>query len=298
MIRLPVDFTDRLRDLFSTVDLTRLLMRAGGDDTRMERLVRLAVDIARADAGMLVLVDEDRGDLLVAAAVGPGAGTIAGTHLPPSAGVVGTAVAGGEPIAVADAGETPADDEIARRTGLAARNILAVPFDVHGVAAGALEVRNTSAPRGFDQETIARLGELARLAAAAVEDYRGDRFLLSLFAAALPHALAAGDGDAARANLTGEVRRWIDGMRQTPAYRGALRLVEPVRELLESGEEGLRLAADILEILARRERARRERTRAGRRPPRSPDRPFRRGASSSVGARGGRDRRRDRGSRA
>jgi GAF domain-containing protein len=254
--RLPADFVDRLRDLLSTVEVSRLLMRAEPDDTRLERLVALAARIAEAESGVLLLVDEDRGDLRAAAAVGPGAESLRGTHLAPTADVAGAALAGGEPIAVAGEGEAEVAGEIDRRTGTPTRNVLAVPFEVHGAPAGVLELRNTAAERGFDPETIARVAELARIAAAAVEDWRGDRFLFALFASALPRALAAGD-DAARTGVAAELRRWLEQLRQTPAWRAALETVEAVRELLRSGDDGARLAADVLEAVARRERLRR-----------------------------------------
>ena len=66
-----------------------------------------------------------------------------------------------------------------------------------------------------------------------------------------------GDIDAARAGLAEELRRWIDGFRQTGAHRGAVDLVEAVRELMAGGEETLRLARDVLAAVLRRERARR-----------------------------------------
>jgi len=253
---LPADFADRLRDLLSTIDVSRLLMRAEPDDSRLERLIALAARIAEAESGVLLLVDEDRGDLRVAAAWGPGADALRGAHLPPSADVAGAALAGGEPLAVADDAGGMTGGEIERLTGQPTRNLLAVPFEVHGAPAGVLELRNTGAERGFGPETIARVAELARIAAAAVEDWRGDRFLFALFAAALPRALAPGD-DAARSGLADELRRWLEQLRQTPAWRAALTAVDAIRELMRGGDDGARLAADILAAVAQRERARR-----------------------------------------
>jgi hypothetical protein len=148
--------------------------------------------------------------------------------------------------------------EIERRTGIATRNLLAVPLEVHGAPAGALELRNTSAPLGFDPRTIARVSELASIAAAAVEDFRGDRFLFSLFAALLPRALAP-DPDPARQGFADELRRWLEGLRQTPAWRSALGLTGSMRELLRDGDEAARLCGEIVAAVLRRERARRAR---------------------------------------
>jgi GAF domain-containing protein len=255
--RLPPDFEDRLRDLFSTVETARLLWRIERDDSRLDRIVRLAAAVTAAESGVLLLSDEDRGDLVVSAAAGPGSERLSGTHLSASSDVAGMVLATGEPLAVADPGDGSVGGEIERRTGLATRNLLAVPFEVHGTPAGVLELRNTEDAGGFGPEAIGRAAELASIAAAAVEDFRGDRFLLSLFAAALPRAMSP-DPDPARAGLAEALRDWLEDLRHAPGHRAAVELVESVRAIARGGESAVRLCRSILEAVARRERSRLE----------------------------------------
>lgn len=252
--RLPADFTDRLRDLLCTVQCEQVMMRPAADDDRLARIVRLAVGQSGAELGLLLLVDEDRGDLHVAAAVGEPVESLAGTHVART-GLAGFAIDDGNPVAVAEiAGAAHgARDEVEERAGITTRSLLAVPLIVHGRASGALELRNAPDPRGFTTADIELATELAYLAAAAVEEFRGDRFLLSLFAAALPRVLDAADRDP-DATLAGELERWLAELRQTPAWRRQLDLVARVREVCGAGDHAVELARTILEAIAARER--------------------------------------------
>ncbi len=254
--RLPADFIDRLRDLLCTVQSEQLMMRGDGDGDRLARIVRLAVGQTRASVGLLYLVNQDRGDLHVAATVGEPVAALAGTHVPRTC-LAGFAIDDGESVAVADPTAAPgggAGDEVDRRTGLVTRNLLAVPLVVHGRAAGALELRNAPGARGFTPGDVALTTELAYLAAAAVEEHRGDRFLFGLFAGALPRALDPERGAGVTA-LADELERWLAELRQTPAWRDQLELVAAVRELCAVGD--VTLARAVLTAMVEAERRRR-----------------------------------------
>jgi GAF domain-containing protein len=252
--RLPADFLDRLRDLLGTVQSAQVMMRPEADDDRLARIVRLAVAQSGAELGLLLLVDEDRGDLHVAAAVGEPVAALVGSHVART-GLAGFAIDDGNPVAVADlagAGHG-ARDEIEERAGLSTRSLLAVPLVVHGRSSGALELRNAPDPRGFTPADIELVTELAYLAAAAVEEFRGDRFLLSLFAAALPRALDPADADP-ESTLQAELERWLAELRQTPAWRRQLDLIARAHEVCAAGDHAVELARTILEAVAARER--------------------------------------------
>lgn len=253
--RLPDDFIDRLRDLLCTVRTEQMLMRSSSEADRLTRIVRLAVQQTGAAAGLLLLVHEDRGDLQVAAAVGADVEPLVGGFIA-RAGLTGFAIEEGNPIAVADRPDdmrSALRDDIERATGLETRNLLALPLVVHGRACGALELRNHPDERGFGPDDIALAGELAYLAAAAVEEYRGDHFLLALFASALPHALSAERG-AERDGLTHELERWLAELGQSPAWRRQVELAAMVRELCGHGEQAVVLARNLLQAVLDRER--------------------------------------------
>ncbi len=251
--RLPADFVDRLRDLLSTVHAEQIMLRPALDDERLDRIVRLAMKQTSAEAGVLLLLSDDRGDLRVAAAIGPKVAALRGQWIART-GLAGFALDDGNPIAVADVAGAPhaGRDEL----GFATRSTLAVPIMVHGRAGGVIELVNAPGKQGFTPDDVALVTELALLAAAAIEEFRGDRFLLSLFQGALPRALDPERGESADA-LADELERWLGELRQTPAWRTELELVALVRELCAAGPDAVAAAKQILEALVVRERARR-----------------------------------------
>ena len=255
--RLPPDFLDRLSDLLCTVHGEQLMMRSEGDGDRLQRIVRLATRQSQAEVGLLYLVNDDRGDLQIAAATGEAVEPLVGRFMA-RVGLASFAIDDGTPVAVADTSRhhNADDDPIDQLSSLTTTSCLSVPLTVHGQAQGALELRNSPKSRGFDPADIELATELAYLAAAAVEEHRGDRFLFSLFASALPKALDETRGEGA-ATLTDELTRWLQQLRQTPAWRTQLELVAAARALCLENSDGAELATKILQAFVDSQRRRR-----------------------------------------
>lgn len=261
--RLPTDFFDRLRDLLCTVRTEQLVMRSSSEGDRLERIVQLAVRQTRAAVGLLLLVHEDRGDLQVAAAVGHSVESLVDRFIPRT-GLTGFAIDEGNPIAIA---ERPQDekqfdspnsglrDHVDELTGMQTHSLLAVPLLVHGRPCGALELRNDPDAHGFGPDDIELATELAYLAAAAVEEYRGERFLFSLFTSALPYALDANRGQEGD-ELADELKRWLSELRQSTAWRRQVELGAKVRALCSFGDDAVALTRTLLDALLQREQRR------------------------------------------
>ncbi len=271
--RLPADFIDRLRDLLCTVRTEQLFMRSSREEDRLQRIVQLAVNQTDAAVGLLLLVNEDRGDLQVAAAVGDAVTSLPATSLVgrfiPHTGLTAFAIDEGNPIAIADRpqptgsdatgtdvhGDSNLRDHVDELTGLQTRSLLAVPLFVHGQACGALELRNAPEAQGFKPADVELTTELAYLAAAAVEEYRGDRFLFSLFSSALPYALDADRGHEGD-ELADELQRWLAELRQSPAWRRQVELASKVRSLCSHGNDAVTLTRSVLDALLEHEQRR------------------------------------------
>ncbi len=247
--RLPADFLDRLRDLLSTVRTAEALLATQSDRERLNRAVRLAVKQTGAAGGVLYVIDDDRGDLEIAAAVGAAYQPLIGGHVGRT-GLPGFAIDDAQPIAVADAGGAPTGtDELALRTGTPAKSQLVAPILVFGVAAGALEVRDAPNPRGFTPADVETTVELAHVAAAAVEAHRGERLLASMFAAVLPRAL---DPERPAGSLAAELGAWLDEVQGTGAFRRELALAQKLRALAQD-EAGLEFVEGIVDAALKRE---------------------------------------------
>jgi GAF domain-containing protein len=221
---MPPDFVDRLRDLLATVRSAQTLLASESDQARLDRVVRLAVSQTRATAGVLYVLDDDRGDLVIAAASDA---QRVGTHVG-RVGLPGFVIDDGAPIAAA----SPGGDSQA-----------VAPILVFGVAAGALEVQGASGPKGFTPDDVALVQELAHVAASAVEAHRGERLLGGMFAAVLPRALEGG-------GLAAELARWIDEVRAQPGFRRELALVAKLRAIARD-DAGLRLVEDVIDAVLR-----------------------------------------------
>lgn len=253
MRRLPADFVDRLRDLLSTVRTAEALLATQSDRERLNRAVRLAVRQTGAAGGLLYVLDTDRGDLEIAAAVGAAYQPLVGHHVGRT-GLPGFAIDDAQPLAVADpgTGASSSTDEIAQRTGVAAKSQLVAPILVFGVAAGALELRDAPNPRGFTPADVEITVELAHVAAAAVEAHRGERLLASMFAAVLPRAL---DPDRPAGSLAAELGAWLDEVQGTGGFRRELALAHKLRALA-GDEAGLEFVEGIVDAALRREQRR------------------------------------------
>ncbi|MGB9871463.1 MAG: GAF domain-containing protein [Anaerolineae bacterium] len=147
--------------LASTLDLNSLL----------DLTIRKAVDLLQAEAGSLLLVDEESGDLVFQVAVG--APDLAGTRLTAGAGIAGQVVRENRPIRVDDVRQDKhwyAD--VDRRSRFVTRSLLCAPLTAHGTVIGALEMLNRRDGRPFDEDDERLLTALAAQAAVAIQNAR------------------------------------------------------------------------------------------------------------------------------
>ncbi len=169
--RVVRDATARLRQLSTANEIGRAIASTLELDSVLDLVVRKSVQILTAEAGWLLLVDEDAGELVFRAATGPIAEPLVGQRLPRGAGFAGAVVETGEGLIVSDAqadsrwhavGELCADFE--------GGAVLSVPLMRRGRAVGALEVMNALDGSRFDHDDLELLSDLAVQAAVAVEN--------------------------------------------------------------------------------------------------------------------------------
>ena len=102
-----------------------------------------AVELLDAEAGSLVLVDLETGELVFEVTAGPGSADLVGTRLPFGTGIVGAVVREGQPVIIRDAHTDQrwyggVDD----RTGFFTRSVIAVPMVSRGVTIGVIQLLN------------------------------------------------------------------------------------------------------------------------------------------------------------
>jgi signal transduction histidine kinase len=145
----------------STLDLTVVL----------HLIMDKAVELLQAEAGSLVLVDQETDELVFEVTAGPGSADLEGMRLPMGTGIVGTVVQEHEPIIIKDAQSDARwyqdlDDEFITRS------IIAVPMVSRGRAIGVIELLNRRDGVSFDKDDERLLTAFATNAAVSIENAR------------------------------------------------------------------------------------------------------------------------------
>jgi signal transduction histidine kinase len=149
--------------LVSTYDLSQLLQ-----DT-----MQMAASVIDAAASSLMLVDEERKELIFAAAHGTKGALLRSQRMSMNEGIAGWVATHGEPVVANDVSkDSRFSPRVDVRTGFLTRSILAVPMQLRGKTVGVLEVLNKQGEEDFDKEDLQLLLALAAPAAIALDNAR------------------------------------------------------------------------------------------------------------------------------
>jgi len=135
-------------------------------DTRLNRVLEQAMEILRAERGSIMLLDEERGELVVRASRGIEESREFRVHM--GEGIAGWVAEHGEPLVLQDV----VSDHRFSGTNPNIKSALAVPLKVEGKVIGVLNVSTTTKHRRYDYLDLEHLGSFADMAAAAIENAR------------------------------------------------------------------------------------------------------------------------------
>ncbi len=151
------------REMSSLLDLDQLL-----EDT-----VKLARTVVQAAAGSLMLLDEEKEELVFTIASGEKRELLRETRIGLNEGIAGWVATHEEPLIVNDVSkESRFSATIDRRTGFLTHSIICIPLKIKGRTIGVLELMNKLGDEGFDAEDLSLLGSLGAQAAIAIENAR------------------------------------------------------------------------------------------------------------------------------
>jgi signal transduction histidine kinase len=130
-----------------------------------------AVELLQAEAGSLVLVDQDTAELIFEVTSGPGSADLVGTRLPAGTGVVGTVIQECRAMIIKNA---QSDERWYRDLddSFFTRSIIAVPMVSRDRAIGVIELLNRHDGVPFDEDDERLLTAFASDAAMAIENAR------------------------------------------------------------------------------------------------------------------------------
>ncbi|HEY4688174.1 MAG TPA: GAF domain-containing protein [Anaerolineae bacterium] len=168
--RLYEETRHRVDELALLNEVGRALTSTLNLDEVLRVIMEEAVGMLQGEAGSVLLLDEQRGELVFGSSVGPAADRLAGVRLPSEAGLAGQALAGGHPLLVADAQNDPRFyNRIDALTGMITRSLMAAPLRARGRMIGVMEVLNRRSGQ-FTLNDLRLLDSLAQTAATAIDN--------------------------------------------------------------------------------------------------------------------------------
>lgn len=171
--RLLQEAERRTRQLTSLNEVARSLTSMLELDPLLHQILSSAADILDCEAGSLLLLDPETGELIFEVTVGPVADDLLGKRLPPGVGLAGRCVELRQPIIQNDvhhSKEWYADIE--EKTGFITRDIQVVPMLVKDQCLGVIEVINRRDGLPFTQDDQELLMAFASQAGVALENAR------------------------------------------------------------------------------------------------------------------------------
>jgi signal transduction histidine kinase len=149
--------------LATTLDINKLLA-----DT-----MQLSVNVIDAGAASIMLIDEEKQELVFEVTHGSRAKMLRQQRIPMDEGIAGWVARHGQPVITNDARtDTRFSHRVDVRTGFLTQSIAAVPMKIKGRIIGVLEVLNKYAEAGFSLEDVRLMDIIAAQAAIAIENAR------------------------------------------------------------------------------------------------------------------------------
>ncbi|MBI2321279.1 MAG: GAF domain-containing protein [Chloroflexi bacterium] len=173
-------------------DLSAALGSVADLDALLRQTVEAAARVLHAEAGSVLLVDDERRELMFEVATGPGGPRLAHVHFPlDEVSIAGWVATNARPVRIVD---VRGDPRWAQRfddvTGFTTRSMLCVPLIARGPTVGVIQLLNKRSGEPFDEGDERLLLALAGPMATAIENARLYRALAGAYLDTL-HALAA-----------------------------------------------------------------------------------------------------------
>lgn len=160
------------------LDILNQVSRAVNQTLDLDKLLQLimekSLELLDAEAGSLLLADDDAEALTFEVVLSPVGNQLHGIQVTVSGGsIVGTVASKRQPLIVNDVLADPRwDTSFDQTTGFQTRNLICVPMISHDRLVGVIELVNKHAPACFSEEDTELLSSFAAQAAIAIENAR------------------------------------------------------------------------------------------------------------------------------
>lgn len=165
------EMEERARQLAALNEVGSVITSTLDLQTVLDLIMSKAVELLQAEAGSLVLVDQDTDELVFKVTTGPGSADLADTRLPSGTGVLGTVIQEGKPVIIRDA-QTDQRWYQDLDAEFITRSIIAVPMTSRGRVIGVIELLNRRDGVPFDEDDERLLTAFATNGAVSIENAR------------------------------------------------------------------------------------------------------------------------------
>jgi signal transduction histidine kinase len=163
----------RAHQLATLNEISRIVTQTLDLDKVLQLIMEKSLELLNAEAGSLLLVDDDRQTLAFEVVLGPASERLHGAQVPAGSGIAGTVARTMQPLIVNDAQADPRwNVSFDQTTEFITHNLICVPMVSHNQLVGVIEVLNKRNPESFSEEDTELLGSFAAQAAIAIENAR------------------------------------------------------------------------------------------------------------------------------
>jgi len=172
-VRLIDKYAQKIKRIQQMEEVSEALNSANNELDMLRLAITAAVNLVHAEAGSLLLREEQSGELFFKMAVGEKGEQLKEVRLKLGQGVAGLVAQSGKPLLVSDAQHDPrVAHDVDLRTGFVTKNMIAVPIQVQGRIIGVLEGVNKRGGRPFSKWDMDEFACLSHQVALALEKSR------------------------------------------------------------------------------------------------------------------------------
>ncbi len=180
--QLFIENRKKIERLEHLIEITKFVNSTLNLDALLNRMLEISTDVLNAEAGSILLLDEEKDELVFAAATGEKSDKIKEIRVPVGEGVVGWVAREDKDVLIADAQNDPRFFKKAdQKTKFKTKTIVAVPLKTKEKLIGVVEVLNKKDNSLFNEEDVNLLEALANQAAVAIENAKLYENLKQLF---------------------------------------------------------------------------------------------------------------------
>lgn len=236
------DLEEKLRTVIETIDVANALMEPLTES--IKNLLQMSAAQMNSEEASVLVRDGDEGDLRFLMAIGKVANQLINLKVPAGKGVAGFVFSSGQPMTISDAeAEDSFYPEVDRQTGYSTQTLLATPLRHKGEIIGVLEYVNRIGEPPFEAFSSNEM-DSAAIVAEAVASLVNAYEAVKLFFNFSEKVMSEDDK-----MKFGEIRTWLNSLRDTEEHREMLKLAVLVRELSSRGDEERQMCIEILKTI-------------------------------------------------